>query len=412
LRVVGAGTTTIALGACGDNHAGADAAAAVLEPTATGFLVSVWARGARSVTVAIISDGLSTMREVMLGDGGTGVVAFDDLEPGTEYEVVLVAAGAQLGPHRVRTAPSDDDPRAVRIAVGADIDPHPKFDSDLVEHVLAARPELFVSLGDFPYTDNGPPAQTLDEYRERYVETRTAPRVRALLEGVGVRAIYDDHEFRNNWDGACVAAEANRYAAAIAAWDEFFPLRDAAGEVRYRKFRWGANVECFVLDVRRFRSANAQPDDGAKSMLGERQRRWLLDGLAASTAPFKLVCTPVPLDFTSDGDAWNGFLAERQVIFDAIVGIPGVLFVSADQHYFAAYRHAYGIREIQVGPFARGLGTFGPQVPGVVFRALRYNVGIFDVARDRLVVGALGDGGERFYEETLTIDDLTPRRPR
>ena len=400
------------VGACGDSLAGSDAAAAVLEPTPTGFLVSVWVRARdERVTVAIVSDGLSTMREVLLGDGGTGVVAFDDLEPATEYEVVIAAGGAQLGPHRVRTAPSDDDARTVRIAIGADVDPNPEFDSDLVDHVLAAKPELLVTLGDFPYTDNGPPAQTLDEYRERHIQTRTAPRVRTLLEGVGVRAIYDDHEFRNNWDTARAATEATRYAAAVATWDEFFPLRDATGDVRYRKFRWGANAECFLLDVRRFRSPNDQPDTVAKTMLGATQRQWLLDGLAASTAAFKLVLTPVPLDYTVDGDAWNGFLTERQQIFDAIVGMPGVLFVSADQHYFAAYRHAYGIREFQVGPLARGLGTFGAAGPGVVFRAPRYNVGIVDIAHDRLVFAGLGAGGERFYEETLTIDDLTPRRP-
>ena len=49
--------------------------------------------------------------------------------------------------------------RPVRIAVSADIDPSPEFDSDLLAQLAAASPELFVSLGDFPYTDNGPPSR-------------------------------------------------------------------------------------------------------------------------------------------------------------------------------------------------------------------------------------------------------------
>jgi hypothetical protein len=98
------------------------------------------------------------------------------------------------------------------------------------------------------------------------------------------------------------------------------------------------------------------------------------------------------------------------MLFDAIVGTPGVLFVSADQHYFAAHRHAHGIREFQVGPLARGLGMFGSPGPGVMFRAQRYNVGVIDVESDRLVFAGLGAGGDRFYEETLSVDDLTPRR--
>ena len=63
-------------------------------------------------------------------------------------------------------------------------------------------------------------------------------------------------------------------------WDEFFPVRGAVDDVRYRSWRWGANLECFLLDCRRFRSANADPDDAGKTMLGATQRAWFLDGIA------------------------------------------------------------------------------------------------------------------------------------
>ena len=408
LRIVGAGAATIAIG-CGDNGAGGDAAAAVFEPTSSGFLVSVWARTAREATIAIGRGGAVTTQIVRLGDGGCGVLDVGGLDADTIYDVVVIANGAQTNPLRVRTAPRDDDTRSVRLAVAADVDPSPEFDSDLVDHVVAAKPDLLVTLGDFPYTDNGPPAMTLAAYRERHVECRTFARVRTLLDAMPVRAIYDDHEFRNNWDTARAATEAERYAAAIQTWDEFFPLRDAVGEVRYRKFRHGANVECFVLDCRRFRSQNEAPDIPGKTMLGDTQRRWLFDGLAASTATFKLVFTSVPLDF-GEPDGWTGFVSERAQLFDAVVDIPGVLFMSADQHYFAAHRHRYGIREFQIGPLCRGLGTFGTNGPGVLFRDKRYNVGLVDITRDHITVTGLGAGGDRFYNETLSLEDLTPRR--
>jgi phosphodiesterase/alkaline phosphatase D-like protein len=276
--------------------------------------------------------------------------------------------------------------------------------------VVAARPDAIVSLGDFPYTDNGPVAETHDEYRTRHAEIRALPRFRALLEAAPLYAIYDDHEFRNNWDAMFAAAEPARYAAAIAVWDELFPLRDVAGEVRYRSWRYGANVECFLLDCRRFRSANAAPDDAAKTMLGRVQRDWLLAGLARSTAPFKLVFTSVPLDFGNGDDHWSGFRTERGAILDACVDIPGVVFVSADQHWFAAHRHVHGIRELQFGPLARGIATPSVTDPGVLFRATDYNVGLLDISRDLLVVTAVGPGGARLYEEALTPADLTARR--
>lgn len=409
LRAIGTGTAALAFG-CGDNLVTTDAAAAILEPSTDGFLVAVWARHARRATLTIRDGAAVALRTLALGAGGSGAVDVGGLAPDTPYEIVVrTDDGATLGPYRARTAPRDDDRRRVRIAVAADVDPNPEFDSELAEHVVAAEPELLVTLGDFPYTDNGPVAVTLDEYRARHVECRTHGRVRTLLEAMPVRAIYDDHEFRNNWDAGFAASEAARYAAAMTAWDEFFPVRAPRGEVRYRRWRWGAHVECFLLDCRRFRSANAAPDDAAKTMLGSAQRDWLIEGVTGSTATFKLVFTSVPLDFTPGVDAWPGFTTERARILDALVGVPGILFVSADQHFFAAYRHAHGIREVQIGPLARGLGTPVAQGAGVLFRAERYNVGLLDIDGDRLVVAGLGADGARFYEETLTPDALTPR---
>jgi alkaline phosphatase D len=328
------------------------------------------------------------------------------LAAGSAYRVRLLAdTGAELV-HHVRTAPEVTDTRPVRIVVGADVDPYPEFDSELVEHVIGLVPDLFVSLGDFPYTDNGPPAMTLDEYRARHVEARTSERVRRLLGAVGLRAMYDDHEFRNDWDAMYREAERDRYVAAMQAWDEFFPLR--ATGARYRSWRWGGNVECFLLDTREFRSANAATDNANKTMLGETQLAWLLAGVRASSAPFKLVFTSVPLDFGDGNDHWSSFTTERTRLFDALAGVPGVLFLSADQHWFAAHRHTRGIREFQVGPFSRGLGTPLRTGEGVLFRSSEFNVGVLDIDGESLTMSGLGADGTVFYKETLSVEDLTP----
>jgi alkaline phosphatase D len=279
----------------------------------------------------------------------------------------------------------------------------------VIDAVIAAAPELVISIGDFPYTDNGPPATTVPEYRARHAETRRHPPVRALFEAAGCYAIYDDHEVRNDWDGRARLDEPARYAAALQVWDEFFPQRAAAGEVRYRRWRWGAHLECFLLDCRRFRSANNAIDDASKTMLGAEQHRWLVDGVTASAATFKLILTSVPLDYGTGDDHWASFATERDALLAALIGTPGVLFASADQHWFAAHRHAFGVREMQVGPLARGLGIPPPPVPGVLFRDVRYNAGLIDIAGDQLMLTGLGADGERFYRETLSAADLTPR---
>jgi alkaline phosphatase D len=416
LRLVGAGATWLA--ACGDNVTSAPPgdhdAAAIFEPLPDRFLVAVWSAEGGTAEIEVRHDGeVVTAQAIVLAvDGGHGVLDVTGLTPRTVYEVVVTTRGyVRLGPHQVQTAPADDDGAPVRLAVSADLDPSPQFASDLLTHLAAAAPEVYVSIGDFPYTDNGPPAMTVATYRERHAELRTLPAVRTWLQTVGVRAIYDDHEFRNNWDAHFVATEPERYAAAMQVWDEWFPLRDVVAEVYYRRWRWGAHVEGFLLDTRRFRSADDAPDDAAKTMLGATQRRWLLDGVAASTATFKLIFTTVPLDFGMGNDDWTSFATERDQIFAALVaaGATGVLFVSGDQHYFASHRHAYGIREFQIGPLARGIGMPGPLAPGVLYRSLQYNAGIVDVTATTLTFAGLGADGTRFHEEVLTVADLTPR---
>jgi alkaline phosphatase D len=401
---------------CGDNDGirepGGEHAAMVIEPAADSFTVVVWSAIARTAAVDVQSGDavvFSTGVELQRAGAASSVVV-TGLEAGRGYQVsVVFDSGARLGPHHVRTAPRPDDPRPVRIAVSADIDPSPEFDSGLLEHLAAASPELFVSLGDFPYCDNGPDlAMNVEQYRLRYTQTLTTPKFRTWLQAMGVRAIYDDHEFRNDWDAMFRTVEASRYAAAVQVWDEFFPLREVSGEVRYRSWRWGAHLECFLLDCRRFRSANADVDNEQKTLLGEVQRMWLIDSVKRSTATFKLVLTSVPLDFGGGNDHWSSYTNERNRIFTALVGVPGVLFVSADQHWFAAHRHANGIREFQVGPLARGLGLPTVLAPGVLFRSSQFNFGLLDIDGDRLTFSGVGGEGDAFYKETLSPEDLTP----
>jgi alkaline phosphatase D len=412
LRIAGIGSVSLVVG-CGDNdeyrEPGNSHAAFVVEPEVDSFIIVVWSSIARTAAVEVQSGDdivFSTVTDLLQ----TAAIDVSGLEPATNYQVTIICdTGVRLGPHHVRTAPRVDDVRPVRIAVSADIDPNPEFDTDLLSHLADANPELFISLGDFPYADNGPDvAVTVDAYRQRYTETLTTPKLRTWLKTVAVRAIYDDHEFRNDWDEMFRIAESTRYAAAMQVWDEFFPVRGATGDVRYRSWRWGAHLECFLLDCRRFRSANAAVDDAAKTMLGAEQRAWFLAGIKQSTATFKLVLTSVPLDFGDGRDHWGAYTTERQQIFDALVGVPGVLFISADQHWFAAHRHAYGIREFQVGPLCRGILTPHGFDPGVLFRSMQYNFGLLDVDGDQLTFSAVGPDGTVFYKETLTAQTLTP----
>src|SRR3569623_3832162 len=164
LRLAGAGAAGLAIG-CGDNEPsrppGTHPAALVLEPDSGAFSVAVWSSRSRSVAVSVLysrnAEVLATI--VDLDDAGRAASDVTDLAPATTYTVeLLCSGGTRLGPHTVRTAPTEDDARPVRLDVSADLAPSPEFCSDLLEQLAAAAPAVYVSIGDFPYTDNGPPA--------------------------------------------------------------------------------------------------------------------------------------------------------------------------------------------------------------------------------------------------------------
>ena len=54
----------------------------------------------------------------------------------------------------------------------------------------------------------------------------------------------------------------------------------------YRSFRWGTDLELFLLDARSYRSRNdlADTPDAHKTLLGRAQLAWLKRGVAESTA--------------------------------------------------------------------------------------------------------------------------------
>lgn len=405
------GVAVAGVGGCGDRG---PATALVLEVDATRAIIAAWSAFARHAVVRItsVTGAPAGQWRLEFGADGTGWIDATGLAPATQYRARITASDQRdLGELAFTTAPRDDDPRPVRLAVSADLDESVDYASPIFEAAVRAEPELFVSLGDWPYADNGPAAVTRDEYHGKYVVNRLEPRLAPWLRSTSFRAIYDDHEFANDWDEAARTADPARHAAATAVWDAWFPRR--GGGPRYRSWRWGALVECFLLDCRAYRSAVAAPDRAGKTMLGAEQRAWLLAGLAASTAPFCLVFTSVPLDFGYDRDHWAGYTTERDAIFDALAirARPGVLFVSADQHWFAAHRHRYGLREFQVGPLSRGVNALPDSQPaGVITRDAQYNFGVIEIdASPRLTFRAVGATGATFYAESFAPDDLTPR---
>ncbi|MFN4116668.1 MAG: alkaline phosphatase D family protein [Inhella sp.] len=228
--------------------------------------------------------------------------------------------------------------------------------------VRAARPDLFVFLGDNFYAD------VRDEagLRRRYAEFAVQEELRAFRRDVPHLAIWDDHDYGADDEGADFPLKRLSQQLFCDAWGEAADSprrrRDGIYEA-YRIERAGRVVQIILLDLRFNRSAprvdaarktgyaamfakarlSGAPmpgwyvpsDDPAATLLGEAQWAWLAERLA-EPADVRLIGSPI--QFAAEGtgwECWANFPRERQRLAALIRAkrAAGVVVLSGDMHY-------------------------------------------------------------------------------
>lgn len=351
---VGAGTLLLPLGA--QAAASLSIQPAAFEVTHDGALIWITSGPGAELVIEVAADeALTNPRRIAVtglepSNDYTGSIVVDGLEPDRLWYFRIVDAKSQTAVSRIgrfRTAPSA--PRAFTFAWSGDMDeryqPFQLFD------VIGARdPEFFLHLGDTIYADL-PRARfspSVPFYRRKHRTNRADPHIQQFMLRHPTFAIWDDHETDNN----CHAGHPHM-SQARGVFKEYWPCCSVAPDGLQRKFSW-AGVDFIVLDTRSYRASQTADDDASKTMLGAAQKRWLLDGLAASKAPFKFVITSVP--FQGGGvDTWGSYRTERGEIeaFIRARGIRGVVFLTADYHLARDWSHPKApYREFMAGPIA------------------------------------------------------------
>ncbi|MGG0274404.1 alkaline phosphatase D family protein [Bacillus rhizoplanae] len=246
------------------------------------------------------------------------------------------------------------------------------------QHLAQDDLDLVVHLGDYIYEGNinstvrplnysAPEIYTIDDYRNRYALYKMDSDLQAAHANFPWIVTFDDHEVDNNYAGD-VPQDPNkqptedflkRRAAAYQAYYEHMPLRRTSfpqgSDIQmYRRLSFGNLVEFNVLDTRQYRDDQANGDgwkpptpeseDPSRTLLGEEQEQWLLDGLAISQAKWKVLAQQVFFahrdgDFDPDEesvsmDAWDGYPAARQRIVDFIAenDIKNAVVLTGDVH--------------------------------------------------------------------------------
>lgn len=229
-------------------------------------------------------------------------------------------------------------------------------------------------------------ASTLEEFRTIYKAYRSDQHLLRAMENHTWIMTTDDHETSNNcyWDyerdtlGAPdhVFTEQQNFEGlfelkrgAQQAWMEYTPSRvyvdwNASHPHQfnriYRRFYFGDLVDLYMLDTRTYRDAHACGEetflqiilplgcskfsDENRSILGNNQRDWLLNGLAESTSKWRLLGNQtfmarlglelgnfkLPLNM----DAWDGFWHERQQLLRELQsnGVNNLIVATGDMH--------------------------------------------------------------------------------
>jgi len=223
-------------------------------------------------------------------------------------------------------------------------------------------------------------AQDVDGFRGQWAYNLLDVPYRTFAAAVPVVASWDDHEVTNNWYPGEVLddPEYDRErrvdvlaGAAARAFREWMPLDpaaspDPAGRI-HRRVGHGPQLDVFVLDMRTHRGPNPAARGPAETpILGEAQARWLLDGLAASRATWKVIAADMPLgivvrdgrtgvEAVADGTP-GGPVGRESEIARVLTGmreraVRNVVWLTADVHYTAAHRYTPERAGIAADPF-------------------------------------------------------------
>jgi len=359
--------------------------------------------------------GVTTRRlRARAGTDNTVQTKVRRLRPDTRYFFRFSRRSARSDRGAFRTAPKPGSTKAVEFAWTGDSDPvidpqtrRLRFGPFDVFRRMAREGNAFnVNLGDTIYSDTDsdlsnvdPLALTVPQKRAKYRTMLTAANLRRLRAATGMYNHWDDHEFLNDFaidqtryptssgtpPGApprVVTVDGRTlYDAGVKAFREYMPVTYSRSRGIYRSFRWGRNLELFLLDERSFRDAGADDggtcdnppgsgrrdfapaapqrirslfaaivpplgtppppgcleriNDPSRDYLGASQFARFTQAIRRSRATFKVVMNELPIQqfYVDPYDRWEGYEAERQRLVTFLRDkVENVVFLTADVH--------------------------------------------------------------------------------
>ena len=320
-----------------------------------------------------------------------------------------------------RTAPAPDVPARIvfTATTGTEYDDQDASGGGfrIFPAMIGLGTDFFVHTGDIIYYDAW--AKNTDLARWGWARMFSLPTNFDFHRQVPTYFMKDDHDV---WQDDTWPSQQSTYMGEFTFQDgveifkEQVPMRDRT----YRTFRWGQDVQIWLVEGRDYRSANMDPDGPEKTIWGAEQVAWFKETVAASDATFRILISPTPfvgpdIDGKSDSHANDSFATEGNDLREFMVQQENMIVICGDRHWqYVSVHDETGLREYATGAASdshAGAWSSNDDIRPE-HRYLNIIGGFLSVTVDRpdgvptLAMRHHGVDGDVLFEDILTVDTL------
>lgn len=231
---------------------------------------------------------------------------------------------------------------------------------------------FMVPTGDTVYLDSeSPRARTVELARFHWQRMYSLPRHVEFHRHVPGYWEVDDHD---TWANDCWSTMKAKWMNPLTFEEGFSIYREQVpmGDDLYRTIRWGKGLQVWVVEGRRYRSANTAKDGPDKTIWGKEQLAWLKRTIMESDADFRVLVSPTPIvgpdrdkgkndnhandSFAHEGDLFRSWTADSK--------LKNFYTCCGDRHWqYMSIDPKTGLREFSCGPASDKHAGGNPQQP-------------------------------------------------
>ncbi|MEA3462770.1 MAG: alkaline phosphatase D family protein [Bacteroidota bacterium] len=287
----------------------------------------------------------------------------DGLSPNTLYKIRIQARRESGSPvteirGHFRTAPLASEAFPVTFTSSScqyfwDFD-DPERGFKIYDAMIKLQPDFHCHTGDYVYYDKpGPMADNVELARHKWHANNAWPSVREFYALTPIYQQKDDHDMMFNDASPNMEAFGELgFQDGLSVWNEQVPVEGKP----YRTFRWGKDLQIWLVEGREFRSDNWVPDGPHKTIWGMEQKEWFVETVRNSDATFKILVSPTPVvgpdrsQGKNDNHANKAFETEGRWL-RSFLGEHSVFVVNGDRHWQYLSKDAEtGVLEFSQGP--------------------------------------------------------------